>query len=71
MSQFWGSVFAFKCGKHALDQIGQCIALNGKATDSDLAGLPISGTPENVGKTIVADTEKRAKVVAASGATAD
>ena len=36
-----------------------------------LGGLPIPGTPEEFGKVIAAETEKWAKVVAASGATVD
>ncbi len=38
---------------------------------ADLGGSPIPGTPEDFGKTIVAETEKWAKVVASSGATVD
>ncbi len=38
---------------------------------AELGGSPIPGTPEDFGKTIVAETEKWAKVVAASGATVD
>jgi tripartite-type tricarboxylate transporter receptor subunit TctC len=36
-----------------------------------LGGVPISGTPEDFGKIIAAETEKWAKVVAVSGATVD
>ena len=36
-----------------------------------LGGVPIGGTPEDFGKIIAAETEKWAKVVAASGATVD
>ena len=36
-----------------------------------LGGMPIGGTPEDFGKVIAAETEKWAKVVAASGATVD
>ena len=42
-----------------------------RARLADLGGSPIPGTPEDFGKTIVAETEKWAKVVAASGATVD
>ena len=42
-----------------------------RARLADLGGLPIAGTPEDFGKTIVAETEKWAKVVASSGATVD
>ena len=42
-----------------------------RARLADLGGLPIPGTPEDFGKTIVAETEKWAKVVASSGATVD
>lgn len=42
-----------------------------RARLADLGGLPIPGTPEDFGKTIVAETEKWAKVVATSGATVD
>ena len=42
-----------------------------RARLADLGGLPIPGTPEDFGKTIAAETEKWAKVVAASGATVD
>ncbi len=38
---------------------------------AQLGGAPIPGTPEDFGKTIAAETEKWAKVVAASGATVD
>jgi len=38
---------------------------------AQLGGAPIPGTPEDFGKTIVTETEKWAKVVAASGATVD
>ena len=38
---------------------------------AELGGSPIPGTPEDFGKTIVAETEKWAKVVAASGETVD
>ena len=42
-----------------------------RARLADLGGAPIPGTPEDFGKVIVAETEKWAKVVAASGATVD
>ena len=42
-----------------------------RARLADLGGLPIAGTPEDFGRTIVAETEKWAKVVASSGATVD
>ena len=42
-----------------------------RARLADLGGSPIPGTPEDFGKTIVSETEKWAKVVAASGATVD
>ena len=42
-----------------------------RARLAELGGSPIPGTPEDFGKTIVAETEKWAKVVAASGATVD
>ncbi len=42
-----------------------------RARLAELGGSPIPGTPEEFGKTIVAETEKWAKVVAASGATVD
>jgi len=42
-----------------------------RARLADLGGLPIAGTPEDFGRTIAAETEKWAKVVAASGATVD
>jgi len=38
---------------------------------ADLGGVPIKGTPEDFGKVIKAETEKWAKVVKASGATAE
>ena len=38
---------------------------------AELGGRPIPGTPEDFGKVIAAETEKWAKVVAASGATVD
>jgi tripartite-type tricarboxylate transporter receptor subunit TctC len=38
---------------------------------AELGGRPISGTPEDFGKVIAAETEKWAKVVASSGATVD
>ena len=38
---------------------------------AQLGGAPIPGTPEDFGKVIVSETEKWAKVVAASGATVD
>ncbi len=38
---------------------------------AQLGGTPIPGTPEDFGKTIAAETEKWAKVVASSGATVD
>jgi tripartite-type tricarboxylate transporter receptor subunit TctC len=38
---------------------------------ADLGGLPIPGTPEDFGKTIVSETEKWGKAVTASGATAE
>lgn len=42
-----------------------------RARLAELGGLPIPGTPEEFGKVIAAETEKWAKVVAASGATVD
>lgn len=42
-----------------------------RARLADLGGSPIPGTPEDFGKTIAAETEKWAKVVASSGATVD
>jgi tripartite-type tricarboxylate transporter receptor subunit TctC len=42
-----------------------------RARLAELGGLPIPGTPEDFGKVIAAETEKWAKVVAASGATVD
>lgn len=42
-----------------------------RARLAELGGVPISGTPEDFGKVIVAETEKWAKVVSASGATVD
>ena len=42
-----------------------------RARLAELGGSPIPGTPEDFGKTIVAETEKWAKVVALSGATVD
>lgn len=42
-----------------------------RARLAELGGSPIPGSPEDFGKTIVAETEKWAKVVAASGATVD
>ena len=42
-----------------------------RARLAELGGSPIPGTPEDFGKTIAAETEKWAKVVAASGATVD
>jgi tripartite-type tricarboxylate transporter receptor subunit TctC len=36
-----------------------------------LGGVPIGGTPEDFGKVIASETDKWAKVVAASGATVD
>ncbi len=42
-----------------------------RARLAELGGSPIPGTPEDFGKTIVAETEKWAKVVASSGATVD
>ena len=42
-----------------------------RARLADLGGLPIAGTPEDFGRTIIAETEKWAKVVASSGATVD
>jgi tripartite-type tricarboxylate transporter receptor subunit TctC len=38
---------------------------------ADLGGKPIAGTPEDFGKVILSETEKWAKVVKFSGATAD
>ena len=38
---------------------------------AELGGAPLGGTPEDFGKVIAAETEKWAKVVAASGATVD
>ena len=42
-----------------------------RARLAELGGVPIGGTPEDFGKVIAAETEKWAKVVAASGATVD
>ena len=42
-----------------------------RARLAELGGAPISGTPEDFGKVIAAETEKWAKVVASSGATVD
>ena len=42
-----------------------------RARLAELGGSPIPGTPEDFGKTIVAETEKWAKVVSSSGATVD
>ena len=42
-----------------------------RARLAELGGSPIPGTPEDFGKTIVAETDKWAKVVASSGATVD
>lgn len=42
-----------------------------RARLAELGGSPIPGTPEDFGKTIAAETEKWAKVVASSGATVD
>ncbi len=42
-----------------------------RARLAELGGVPISGTPEDFGKVMVAETEKWAKVVSASGATVD
>ena len=42
-----------------------------RARLAELGGVPISGTPEDFGKVIAAETDKWAKVVAASGATVD
>ncbi len=42
-----------------------------RARLAELGGQPIAGTPEDFGRTIVAETEKWAKVVASSGATVD
>ena len=42
-----------------------------RARLAELGGVPIGGTPEEFGKVIAAETEKWAKVVAASGATVD
>lgn len=42
-----------------------------RARLAELGGLPIPGTPEDFGQVIVSETEKWAKVVAASGATVD
>ena len=38
---------------------------------AELGGLPISGTPEDFGRTIASETEKWGKAVTASGATAE
>src|SRR5438477_1546278 len=42
-----------------------------RARLAELGGKPISGTPEDFGKVIAAETEKWAKVVISSGATVD
>lgn len=42
-----------------------------RARLAELGGLPISGTPEDFGRVIAAETEKWSKVVAISGATVD
>ena len=42
-----------------------------RARLAELGGVPIGGTPADFGKVIAAETEKWAKVVAASGATVD
>ena len=42
-----------------------------RARLAELGGVPIGGTPEDFGKVIAAETEKWAKVVAASGAKVD
>ena len=42
-----------------------------RARLAELGGVPIGGTPEDFGKVIASETEKWAKVVAASGATVD
>ena len=62
--------------REAIDKMNA--AINKALTDpklrvrlAALGGLPIPGTPEDFGKTIVSETDKWAKVVAASGATVD
>ena len=62
--------------KEAVDRINQeinRILADPKMRErlAELGGLPIPGTPEDFGKTIVAETEKWAKVVTTSGATAE
>ena len=42
-----------------------------RARLAELGGVPINGTPEDFGKVIALETDKWAKVVAASGATVD
>jgi tripartite-type tricarboxylate transporter receptor subunit TctC len=42
-----------------------------RARLAELGGKPISGTPEDFGKVIAAETEKWAKVVISSGATVE
>ncbi len=42
-----------------------------RARLAELGGVPIGGTPEDFGKVIASETDKWAKVVAASGATVD
>jgi tripartite-type tricarboxylate transporter receptor subunit TctC len=42
-----------------------------RARLAELGGVPISGTPEDFGKVIAAETDKWAKVVTTSGATVD
>ena len=42
-----------------------------RARLAELGGMPIGGTPEDFGEVIAAETEKWARVVAASGATVD
>ena len=42
-----------------------------RARLAELGGIPINGTPEDFGKVIALETDKWAKVVAASGATVD
>jgi tripartite-type tricarboxylate transporter receptor subunit TctC len=42
-----------------------------RARLAELGGKPISGTPEDFGKVIAAETEKWAKVVISSGASVE
>jgi tripartite-type tricarboxylate transporter receptor subunit TctC len=42
-----------------------------RARLAELGGVPMTGSPEDFGRTIAAETEKWAKVVATSGATVD